>query len=265
MTYADPDFIPPVEEQEEEPNYPVAFGITFTPKVSGIVLAILGLGGTAYLAWKVVQPAFVENQGLRAQRQEKEGQLQDPQEIQQQIQQKQQELAQVKQQNQTVTGLFADEQSVNTLLLDVNRFIKDADGTLTSYEPVQVNEEESNIVTDGSLGAAVNGKLKRQSFNLEMEGSFNEIQSILRSIERLQTLVVVKELTTDISTPQGLLVDDQGTVTPIVEKDEEIIPGAQPTLTTSYRLDVLMPLSEEQKQAEAEAEAEAAAEEEAQE
>jgi type IV pilus assembly protein PilO len=254
MTYADPDFIP-VEEQEEEPSYPEAFGITFTPKVAGIILAILGLGGAAYLAWKVVQPALVENQGLRAQRQEKEGQLQDPQEIQQQIQQKQQELVQVKQQNQTVTGLFADEQSANTLLLDVNRFIKDADGKLTSYEPVQVNEEESNIVTDGSLGAAVNGKLKRQSFNLEMEGSFNAIQSILRSIERLQTLVVVKELTTDISTPQGLLVDDQGTVTPIVEKDEQIIRGAPPTLTTSYRLDVLMPLSEEQKQAEMEAEA----------
>jgi len=262
MTYADPDFIP-VEEQEEEPSYPEAFGITFTPKVSGILLAILGLGGAAYLAWKVVQPALVENQGLRTQRQEKEGQLQDREVIQQQIKQKQAELTQVKQQNQTVTSLFADEQSVDTLLLDVNRFIKDADGELTSYEPVQVNEEESNIVTDGSLGAAVNGKLKRQSFNLEMEGSYNEIQSILRSIERLQTLVVVKELTTDISTPQGLLVDDKGEVTPIVKKDEEIIPGAKPTLTTSYRLDVLMPLSEEQKQAEMEAEA--AAEEEAQE
>ncbi|MEQ8957886.1 MAG: hypothetical protein RLP02_08195, partial [Coleofasciculus sp. C2-GNP5-27] len=143
MTYADPDFIP-VEEQEEEPNYPVAFGITFTPKVGGIVLAILGLGGAAYLAWKVVQPAWNEHQELRAQRQEKEGQLQDPQEIQQQIQQKQQELDQVKQQNQTVIGLFADEESVDTLLLDVNRFVKDREGTLTSYEPVEVNEEESN-------------------------------------------------------------------------------------------------------------------------
>ncbi|EDX75477.1 hypothetical protein MC7420_1395 [Coleofasciculus chthonoplastes PCC 7420] len=260
MTYADPDFIP-VEEQEEEPSYPVAFGITFTPKVSGIIFAVLGVLGAAYLAMNVVQPVWQEYQGLKTQRQEKEGQLQDRAVIQQQIQQKQQELAQVKQQNQTVTGLFADEQSVNTLLLDVNRFIKEADGTLTSYEPVQVNEEESNIVTDGSLGAAVNGKLKRQSFNLETDGSFNQIQSILRSIERLQTLVVVKELRTDISTPQGLLVDDQGTVTPIVEKDEEIIPGAPPTLTTSYRLDVLMPLSEEQKQEQAAA---AAAEGEAQ-
>ncbi|MEQ8382679.1 MAG: hypothetical protein RH949_09955 [Coleofasciculus sp. A1-SPW-01] len=259
MTYADPDFIP-VEEQEEEPSYPVAFGITFTPKVSGIIFAVLGVLGAAYLAMNVVQPVWQEYQGLKTQRQEKEGQLQDRAVIQQQIQQKQQELAQVKQQNQTVTGLFADEQSVNTLLLDVNRFIKDADGTLTSYEPVQVNEE-SNIVTDGSLGAAVNGKLKRQSFKLETDGSFNQIQSILRSIERLQTLVVVKELRTDISTPQGLLVDDKGTVTPIVEKDEEIIAGAPPTLTTSYRLDVLMPLSEEQKQEQAAA---AAAEGEAQ-
>ncbi|MFP4100796.1 hypothetical protein [Coleofasciculus sp.] len=254
MTYADPDFIP-VEEQEEAPSYPTAFGITFTPKVSGIIFAVLGVLGAAYLAMNVVQPVWEEYQGLKAQRQEKESQLQDPEEIQRQIQQKNLELAQAKQQNQKVLSLFATEESVNTLLLDVNRLIQNADDAkLTSYEP-QVNEEESNIVTDGSLGAAVNGKLKRQSFNLEMEGSFNEIQSILRSIERLQTLVVVKDLTTDISTPQGLLVDDQGTVTPIVEKDEQIIPGAPPTLTTSYRLDVLMPLSEEQKQAEMEAEA----------
>ncbi|MFP5273726.1 hypothetical protein [Coleofasciculus sp.] len=248
MTYADPDFIP-VEEQEEAPNYPTAFGITFTPKVSGIIFAVLGILGAAYLAMNVVQPVFEEYNTLKTQRQEKESQRQDPQEIQQQIQQKQLELAQAKQQNQKVLSLFANEQSIDTLLLDVNGFFKPIDGELTSYEPVEVNEEESDIVTDGSLGAAVNGKLKRKSFNLEMEGSFNEIQSVLRSIERLQTLVVVKELTTEISTPQGLLVDDKGTVvSTYVEKDEKIIPDAKPTLKTNYRLDVLMPLSEEQKQ-----------------
>jgi len=254
MTYADPDFIP-VEEQEEEPSYPVAFGITFTPKVSGILLAILGLGGAAYLALKVVQPAWNEYQELRAQRQEKQNQLQGSEDIQQQIQQKEQELVQVKQQNQTVTGLFANEESINTLLLDINRFIKDADGELTSYEPVEVNEEESDIVTDGSLGTAVNGKLKRQSFELEMEGTFDQIQSILRSIERLQTLVVVKELETEVTTDQGILIDlDTGTViSTYIKKDDEIIPDAQPIATTTYRLDVLMPLSEEQKQAEMEA------------
>ncbi|MEQ9671553.1 hypothetical protein [Coleofasciculus sp. G2-EDA-02] len=247
MTYADPDFIP-VEEQEEAPNYPTAFGITFTPKVSGIIFAVLGILGAAYLAMNVVQPVFEEYNTLKTQRQEKESQRQDPQEIQQQIQQKELELVQAKQQNQKVLSLFANEQSIDTLLLDVNGFFKTIDGELTSYEPVEINEEESDIVTDGSLGAAVNGKLKRKSFNLEMEGSFNEIQSVLRSIERLQTLVVVKDLATEISTPQGLLVDDKGTVIPIVKKDEEIIPGAKPTLKTNYRLDVLMPLSEKQKQ-----------------
>ena len=257
MTYADPDFIP-VEEQEDAPSYPTAFGITFTPKVSGIVFAVLGLLGAAYLAMNVVQPVWEEYQGLKAQRQEKESQRQDPQEIQRQIKQKELELVQAKQQNQQVLSLFANEESVDTLLLDVNRFVKDREGTLTNYEPVEVNEEESDIVTDGSLGAAVNGKLKRQSFNLEMDGSFDQIQSILRSIERLQTLVVVKELTTEVTTPQGLLLDDKGKVIPIVKKDEEIIPGAKPTLTTSYRLDVLMPLNEEQKQAAEAAQAEAA-------
>ncbi len=67
MTYADQDFLP-VEGQEEAPNYPTAFGITFTPRVSGIVFGLLGLAAAAYLLVNVVQPAWQQNQDLRQQK-----------------------------------------------------------------------------------------------------------------------------------------------------------------------------------------------------
>jgi len=63
MTYADQDFIP--EGQEENPNYPTAFGITFTPQVGGILFGVLGLLGSLYLFLNVVQPAWENYQKLR--------------------------------------------------------------------------------------------------------------------------------------------------------------------------------------------------------
>jgi type IV pilus assembly protein PilO len=46
MTFSE-DFAPIEGDQdlELEPSYPVAFGIELTPKVQGIALALLGVGG----------------------------------------------------------------------------------------------------------------------------------------------------------------------------------------------------------------------------
>jgi hypothetical protein len=42
MTYADEEFMT-AEGQEETPNYPTAFGITFTPTIGGIIIGVIGL------------------------------------------------------------------------------------------------------------------------------------------------------------------------------------------------------------------------------
>lgn len=249
MTYADQEFIP-VEGQEEEPNYPTAFGITFTPKVSGISLAVLGLVGAVYLAINFVQPVWEQYQTLKTDLETKQAQLQSPEEIQAQIEQKKVELAQAKQQNQQVMSLFATEKALDTLLLDLNNVVqeKGSESQLLSFQPAE-QQEQSNIVTDSSLGADVNGKLKRQVINVELEGSFDQIQSVLRSVERLQSLLLVTDLRTEVSTPQGLLINDQGKVVPVVIKGEKAIPGAKPTLKATFNLEALSPLNEEERKA----------------
>lgn len=252
MTYADQEFIP-MEGQEEAPTYPTAFGITFTPKVSGVVVAVLGLAGAVYLALNVLQPTWEQYQTLNVERDTKRDQIQEPEEIQRQIQQKKVELAQARQQNRRVLSLFATEQAMNTLLLDLNNFVREREGTLVSFQPVSPPQQETNVVTDGSLGAAVDGKLKRNSINVELEGSFDQIQSILRSFERLQTLLIVKDFNAEVSRPQALLIDDRGNVQPGLVDGDQLIPGAKPTLKATFRLDALMPLSEEEAQAAAEA------------
>ena len=42
------DFIPPDADFNDGPNYPSAFGITFTPMISGICLGVLGIGLAAF-------------------------------------------------------------------------------------------------------------------------------------------------------------------------------------------------------------------------
>ncbi|NES74023.1 MAG: hypothetical protein F6K24_56985, partial [Okeania sp. SIO2D1] len=57
MTFADAEeFIP--EGEEQQPDYPQAFGVTFTPTVSGVLVGVLGFGVAAYLAYTFVLPAW---------------------------------------------------------------------------------------------------------------------------------------------------------------------------------------------------------------
>ncbi|NJN75915.1 MAG: hypothetical protein HC796_06500 [Synechococcaceae cyanobacterium RL_1_2] len=55
-----------IDDQElQSPQYPEAFGITFTPKVTGILIAIAGVAGAGYLVWKLVLPAQEQYAGLQ--------------------------------------------------------------------------------------------------------------------------------------------------------------------------------------------------------
>lgn len=49
------------------------------------------------------------------------------------------------------------------------------------------------VVNDGSLGEGVNGRLKRQQFDLTIRGDFSSTQSLLRDLERLQPLLVIED------------------------------------------------------------------------
>jgi type IV pilus assembly protein PilO len=88
---------------------------------------------------------------------------------------------------------------------------------------------------DGSLGVGVNGKLKRMNINVEIVGTYEQTQSILRNIERLQPLLIVRDYQSTLSTVQA--TDAKGK--PIRRV------GPAP-ITTSFQLQALMPLSREE-------------------
>ena len=236
MTYTE-EYTPTEEDQELDsgPAYPSAFGITFTPIITGAGIAIVGLLGALYLLLNLVLPAWQKNQELQTKVQDTQDQIKQKQESQKKINAAQENLAKAQQQKKQVLALFANDKTLDTLLLDINRFIASRQGKLQSFVP---DAQPATVVSDGSLGEGANGKLKSKTVTVALNGSFDKLQSIVRSIERLQTLLLIKDFKVEVGNEdaQKFAIDGQG---------KAVVVG-QPTLQSSFKLQVLQPLTPEE-------------------
>ncbi|MEH2423055.1 MAG: pilus assembly protein PilO [Nostoc sp.] len=229
------------EFDQATPSPPVVFGIAFTPKIIGILVGVIGLAGAAYILLNLLMPAWESYQQQQAKTSELQAQIEQKKANLKQIDQVKDELAQAKQQKVQVLGLFANEKTLDTLLLDINRLI-DSGNTPTSINAVRAKlkkfvpvSQKPEPITDGSLGLQVDGKLQRSSINAEITGTYEQTQSIIRNIERLQPLLIVK--------------DYQATLAPVESRsllDKTPMQVGPAAIDTSFQLQVLMPLSPEE-------------------
>ncbi|MEM8640854.1 MAG: hypothetical protein AAGG51_18855 [Cyanobacteria bacterium P01_G01_bin.54] len=220
------------QDQEEQSPYPEAFGVKFTPPVLGGLLGVLGLGGAIAIGWYLVKPQWDALQALKTQVDEKEFQKQQLQQSEQQIAELQAQLQTVQVNQRQVLSLFSSEGSFDTFLYTLNQRFNNR-GTLLRYEPPT---EAPVLVEDNAWGSEVNGLIKRQTMKLQMEASFTQTMAILRDIERLQTLAALKNITTEITTPQQRLMDNRGLIST----------AGEALLTTSFEMELLFPVSEEE-------------------
>lgn len=219
----------PEEQSFDAPAYPNVFGITFTPTIIGAILAVVGLAAAGYIFTALVQPELGKNQTLQKEVTDKKGQVEQARRNPEKVKKAQQNLEESKRRRQDVQNLFADETSLDTLLLDINReFTRPGrDIDLLTFTP-----SVPALFTDPAFGPGVQNKLKGQLINITLRGSFAQTQAILRSLERLQPLIIVRNFTTtrDIS-QQRLIVDNTTGRTSLV---------GEPSLSTSLGLQVLV-------------------------
>jgi len=186
------------EDELLGPSYPTLFGITFTPTVSGILAAVVGVGLAAYVGTQLVSPKFAEYQELQESVEQKKNDLEQKEATTQRVDEIVAQLNLAKRENSEVRTLFSDQQALDTLLLDLNRVIVSSNAELQTFKP---DYGSSGIVTDTSLGAPLNNKIKRQVTSVSFQGTFNQTLQIMQAIDRLQTVLVVRDLSMELQKP----------------------------------------------------------------
>lgn len=246
MTFTE-EFVPVQDGGFDSPRYPTAFGVTFSPQLIGILLGVVGLAGGIYLLLNQVIPAWQSNRDRKAELERKEIQLAEQKaslENREAVEaEKDSALAEFDQ----VMSLFASEPALDTLLYDISNSLPSPKELLTSFAP----DGEIEIVEDGSLGEAVNGMLKRQSYDVSTDGSYQQTEDFIKRVERLTPLLRI----TDVSTESGELVQ-QVNVGPF--GTVEVTPR-EPQLTTTLTLEALVQRSREEIEADRAAAAASAA------
>ncbi|PSN17682.1 hypothetical protein C7271_16415, partial [filamentous cyanobacterium CCP5] len=94
----------------------------------------------------------------------------------------------------------------------------------------QFDPEPAVLVQDGSLGPELNGKLERQQVAVSFQALFPQTQAILRNLERLEPLVIIRDF-------------DQSIAPPGSGVSEEDLEGLFRPLNTNITLEVLVPVT----------------------
>ena len=218
------------EKDQEASPYPNILGLSVTPAVGGGILFFLGLAGAAALTYFLIMPTGQELADLQSTVDQKELERSQLQEAEARIGQLEADLQVTRADQQEVLSLFAGEEASQTLLATVSQQVENSQGNLLRFTPPTSAPE---MVNEGQWGPDVNGLLKTQTLDLQIEAGFNETMTILRNIERLQALVAVKSITSEVATQEErqLLLGGEVTTT------------GGPLLTTNLSLELLYPVS----------------------
>lgn len=256
MTAAN-EFIPSGGQAEETGTQEI-FGIKLTPQAQAIGIAVLGLVIAGGLAYQFVLPEFQKRSEFQQKLTESE---QTQLQLQSQIQRKAEAEAkqeEAKQRRANVTAMFASDASANTLLLDMTQLVNrinagvqadDLKAKITKFEPdippaaatAAPGAVDPDILRDTSFGPSLAGKLRRKKFKVEFEGTFAQTRNLMRNLELMQSLLVVRNLKSElVSSTQAIEVDFlKGKIIPLEQPETKI--------KTAFDLHALLPLKQEEK------------------
>ena len=232
MTFAN-DFID--GDQSLDDDYPSAFGITFTPVVSCILLSVLGIVGAGYIYLNMIAPAQKTSNQLKTQLKEKQAQLNQIKQpgYEGKVAALEAQIDEQKALKSKVISMFTNLNDLETLLIDLNSFIIANQGELIKYTP----DRTISTIDDNSLGAGVQGKLKKKGLDLELKGTFSQTQAILQDLERLEPLLMIKSYQSQVTqNPTAVLISNQG----------QILGQETAILTTKLKIDAILPLNQKE-------------------
>jgi type IV pilus assembly protein PilO len=182
----------------DAPNHPVIFGLTLSPLVIGGVVGVIGLIAAGFCVATYVMPKLQANQELQTKVNDVNQQIQDRKNNAIKIAEVEEKFKVATAQREAVLNLFANDKKLDTLLLDLNKLVNERQGELRKFVP---DSAGTGTINDGALGSALNGKIRRKSIDVEMTGGFEQIQSILRTVERMDRFLILKDFKADLRSP----------------------------------------------------------------
>lgn len=245
-----------IEDESQAPGM-VLFGVPITPAVLGLVAAVLGVGLAGFAVYKLVLPAWQVRTSTQGEIAEKTENIAKQQEQLNRRAEAEANLQKAESRLDFVANFFPSAETLETLLFDANDIINRINAGITNqerkaqllkFEPIvptqtQTPGEDPTIVNDSSLGARVNGKLRRKQYKVEFEGTFSQTQAFLTSLERMQSLLVIRNLKAElVEKNRSIFVEVQPGGRYIPLRDQE------PKLKTSFDLHALLPLTEKEKE-----------------
>jgi type IV pilus assembly protein PilO len=214
----------------DAPNHPVVFGLTISPLMIGGVVGVVGLIAAGFVGMTYVMPKLQANQELEAKVTDVKQQIQDRKNNAIKIVEAEEKVKVATAQKEAVLNLFANDKKLDTLLLDLNKLVNERQGELRKYTP---DLASTGPITDSSLGSALNGKIRRKSIDVEMNGGFEQILSILRTVERMDRFLLLKDFKADLRSPSV----NTGVVNTT---------ASDPKLKAGFKLQAIIPLTTEE-------------------
>jgi len=225
-------------EFEENTGGVVLFGQTLSAKTLGIALGIIGIAAAGYVFANYVQPLWTTIDTTKTSIAEKTSsntakaaQVKQKGDLPQKT-----ELAKTR--SEVVSSLLPSTDTMDTLLIDLNKLVKTSD-----VNPSQLTGDLLESFSPTPPSAIVpEGQYRTQTLSIQFASSYNDLISILRSIESLRTLVVVQDL--QLTKRQSVTFRNPGNLTAEQQKAQiELLP---PVLGTTFKLVAYIPATDEE-------------------
>ncbi|HIK08854.1 MAG TPA: type 4a pilus biogenesis protein PilO [Oscillatoriaceae cyanobacterium M33_DOE_052] len=253
----------PLEEQAKgpPPAGSVLLGpLVITPMIQGVLAAVAGLAVAGLLVWKLVLPALATRTTLETEIATIKGDISNKEQTAATMKEAEAKVEEAKRQKNDVISLFPDNKALQTLLLDINKIVKQRGAELGAFKPVTEDNwilkpqgaapagapppppppagtpaegQAANPAADLKLTQAIEGK----TVEMELKGNFNQVQTTLRDFERLQQMVLVDAFTLRLNAEsQYIVVNSQG----------QIVKRGEPEIETKFKLMAVVPLPAEE-------------------
>jgi type IV pilus assembly protein PilO len=225
------------EGGEQEAAKGGLFGIKPTPTLMGVLAAVAGVAAAVAMFMYLLLPAWEAKDKLNADIKQKEEEIARLKIGQSKKQEAVANREREKQGKTQVEALLGEEKTLDTLLLDINKLVNESGAKLINFKPADSTLSQALFTKDGKPATAGNLQgFQSLSVSLEVAGTFAQIQSMVRNIERLEPLLVMGKFDSQV---------DEQTLELLVSPEGRVLRLSDPTLKTTFELLAIVPKSPE--------------------